>query len=80
MLATVGMLEPDLTAPESNPRSSDKAVWFYTGKITHTRGPHTVAKAVWRSTQAKSLVGATLVHCPHAHPVSCGLFLKTLSG
>ena len=65
MLATVSSLEPDLTAPESNPRSGDKAVWFYTGKITHTRGPRTVARAVWRSTQAKSLVGSTLVHCPH---------------
>lgn len=65
MLATVSSLEPDLTAPESNPRSGDKAVWFYTGKITHTRGPRTVARAVWRSTQAKSLIGATVVHCPH---------------
>eukprot|EP01043_Picozoa_sp_COSAG02_P007619 COSAG02_NODE_231_length_27944_cov_5.843347_11_plen_608_part_00 len=65
MLATVSNLEPDLTAPESNPRSGDKAVWFYTGKITHTRGPRTVARAVWRSTQAKSLAGATLVHCPY---------------
>ena len=65
MLAAVSSLEPDLTAPESNPRSGDKAVWFYTGKITHTRGPRTVARAVWRSTKAKSLIGATLVHCPH---------------
>ena len=38
MLATVGELEPDLTAPESNPRRGAEAVWFYTGKITHTRG------------------------------------------
>ena len=66
MLVTVGELAPDLTAPESNPRQEKtSAVWFYTGKITHTRGPRQVAKAVWTSTVAGSLRGASVVRCPN---------------